>query len=192
LEKLKKPTKKTLVFTPNPEMLLRAEREESFLHTLQKADYLTPDANGLYVGALIGEGSGYISALFRTLLAKKNLRNLYGELIKGSDLTRDLTLFAERTHQKILILDNYRITEPKNQFEVLKKSTQENITKLFAHQYPELDITVFFDGEKTPAEMAHAIQQENIAYVFSCIGMCHQEERLVEIFAFLPEGQKVV
>ena len=63
-------------------MLLRAERDTSFLDILKQANHLTPDANGLYTGALIGEGSGYIPALFRTLFSKSTLREKYGELIK--------------------------------------------------------------------------------------------------------------
>jgi UDP-N-acetyl-D-mannosaminuronic acid transferase (WecB/TagA/CpsF family) len=46
---IKNATKKTLVFTPNPEILLRASRDPEFLEILKQADYLTPDANGLYV-----------------------------------------------------------------------------------------------------------------------------------------------
>lgn len=53
---LKHPVKKTLVFTPNPEILVRANSDPEFLSLLKKADYNTPDANGLYVGSMIQEG----------------------------------------------------------------------------------------------------------------------------------------
>ncbi len=192
LESIKNPPKKTLIFTPNPEMLLRAERHEPFLDVLKKATYLTPDANGLYTGALMQEGRGYVSALLQTLFQKKILRERYWELIKWSDLTRDLTRFAEETGKKILMIDNYRITTPQNDFEIIKQSTQENLPSLFARKFPSLSVHIVFDGEKTSEDIAQLIQEENISYVFSCIGMQKQEERLVEIFAFLPETQKVV
>lgn len=192
LESIKNPQEKTLIFTPNPEMLLRAERHESFLDVLKKATYLTPDANGLYTGALIQEGSWYLSAFLQTLFHKKILRERYGELIKWSDLTRDLTRFAEETGKKILMIDNYRITTPQNDFEIIKKSTQENLPSLFAEKFPNLSVHIVFDGEGCPEDIAQVIQQENISYVFSCIGMQKQEERLLEIFDFLPETQKVV
>ena len=51
---------------------------------------------------------------------------------------------------------------------------------------------VVFDGEKSPSELAGLIQAESISYVFSCIGMKTQEQRLIEIFSYLPESQSVV
>ena len=40
-----------VIFTPNPEMLLRAERQPSFAETLRRADYRVPDGTGLYIAA---------------------------------------------------------------------------------------------------------------------------------------------
>jgi UDP-N-acetyl-D-mannosaminuronic acid transferase (WecB/TagA/CpsF family) len=45
LSSIRNPTSKTLVFTPNPEMLVRANTDREFLEILKKADYNTPDAN---------------------------------------------------------------------------------------------------------------------------------------------------
>jgi UDP-N-acetyl-D-mannosaminuronic acid transferase (WecB/TagA/CpsF family) len=71
LESIKTPKQKTLVFTPNPEMLLRAGRDPGFLDILRQADTLTPDANGLYTASLIQEGSGFLSACFQTFFMRK-------------------------------------------------------------------------------------------------------------------------
>ena len=71
LESIKTPKQKTLVFTPNPEMLLRAARSSEFLDILRQADALTPDANGLYTASLIQEGKGFLSACFQTLFMRK-------------------------------------------------------------------------------------------------------------------------
>ncbi len=62
LELIQNPTKRTLVFTPNPEILLRASRDPEFHEILKQADYLTPDANGLYVGAQMCEGKAFLLA----------------------------------------------------------------------------------------------------------------------------------
>jgi UDP-N-acetyl-D-mannosaminuronic acid transferase (WecB/TagA/CpsF family) len=70
LELTKHPLRKTLVFTPNPEILVRAHGDEEFMNILKQADYLTPDANGLYTASLIQEGMGYSRALIETLLYK--------------------------------------------------------------------------------------------------------------------------
>jgi len=192
LELIKNPTKRTLVFTPNPEILLRASRDEEFLDILKKADYLTPDANWLYTATLMQEGTGFIGALFQTLFSKKNLREKYGELIQWSNLTRDLIEYATLENKKILVIDNYRIIEPQNEFEVAKQKIQEKIVPLFHEKLPWLDVEVVFDGEKTPNELARLIQKESISYIFSCIGMKTQEQRLIEIFSFLPASQKVI
>jgi N-acetylglucosaminyldiphosphoundecaprenol N-acetyl-beta-D-mannosaminyltransferase len=192
LTKIENPEKKTLVFTPNPEILMRASTDREFLEILGKADYLTPDANGLYTASLIEEGSGFLMAILRTLFDKKSLREKYGELISGSNLTRDLVEYTIREKKKILMIDNYRITEPENDFEKKKMIIQEKLSELFAVRFPDLQIDITFDGEKAPEELAKLIEQENISYVFSCIGMKTQEERLIEIFSHLPETTKVV
>ena len=124
LETIKTPEKKTLVFTPNPEILLRASKDREFLDILKKADYLTPDANGLYTASLIQEGSGYISALFQTFVRQRRLREKYGERISGSTLTHDLIEYATREKKKILMIDNYRIKTAKNDFEKRKMEIQ--------------------------------------------------------------------
>ena len=121
---IKTPEKKTLVFTPNPEILLRASKDREFLDILKKADYLTPDANGLYTASLIQEGSGYISALFQTFVRQRKLREKYGERISGSTLTHDLIEYATREKKKILMIDNYRIKIAKNDFEKRKMEIQ--------------------------------------------------------------------
>ena len=71
LDSIKTPKKKTLVFTPNPEMLLRASRDRGFLDILRQADTLTPDANGLYTASLIQEGVGFFRACFATFFMRK-------------------------------------------------------------------------------------------------------------------------
>lgn len=95
-----------------------------FLEILKQADYLTPDGAGLYVGAMMAEGKGFISAGFETFFHRSQLEAKYGELISGSNLTRDLVDIAIREKKKILMIDNYRITHPQNDFEKKKMIIQ--------------------------------------------------------------------
>lgn len=90
LAMIQNPIKKTLVFTPNPEIFVRANRDTEFMDILKQATYNIPDGNGLYVGYMMQEGRGFFSAGFRTFFDKKGVKNDYGELVKGSDLTRDI------------------------------------------------------------------------------------------------------
>lgn len=59
-------------------------------------------------------------------------------------------------------------------------------------KYPNNEFFVLFDGEQNPEQIAEIIQQENIDFVFSCIGMKVQEQRLCEIFEYLPTDFPVV
>jgi hypothetical protein len=99
---------------------------------------------------------------------------------------------AEQNDEKILMIDNYRIHTPENPFEVRKKEIQSQLSGLFTEKFPNLGVTVFFDGEESPAEIAEFVIAQDIRYVFSCIGMKEQEKRLIEIFAHLPDSQRVV
>jgi N-acetylglucosaminyldiphosphoundecaprenol N-acetyl-beta-D-mannosaminyltransferase len=173
-------------------MLVRANTDREFLEILKKADYNTPDANWLYVGSLMQEGIGFLRACTVLIFAKKKLRAKYGDLIKGSDLTRDLFAYSQELGQWVLMIDNYRITTPTNPFEVEKMRIQADLPNLLKTRFPSLDITLVFDWEKTPEQIAELITENNISYVFSCIGMKTQEKRLIEIWSHLPQEQRVV
>lgn len=192
LESIKNPNQKTLVFTPNPEIFVHASRDREFLEILEKATYNTPDGTGLYVGSMMREWMGFFESGMRAFFHKKQVESKYGELIKGSDLTRDLFNFSEKNGNHILMIDSYRITNPQNSFEIRKKEIQENLPQLLAQKFPNLRISLVFDGDKTHEELAELIQKENISYVFSCLGMKKQEERLVQIWEHLPESTPVV
>jgi N-acetylglucosaminyldiphosphoundecaprenol N-acetyl-beta-D-mannosaminyltransferase len=191
-DRIRNPDQKTLVFTPNPEILLRASRDAEFLEILKKANYLTPDAHGLYTASLIQSGKSFFMACIMTFFYQKYLAKYYGEKISGSDLTHDLVQYAIATNQKIMIIDNYKILEPKNNFEIQKKIIQESFPQLISEKLPGLDWIIVFDGEKTPSQLAELIRQKDIRYVFSCIGMKTQEERLVQIFWHLKPEQNIV
>ncbi len=191
-ELIKNPITKTLVFTPNPEMLVRAYFDSDFLYVLRKATYNTPDANWLYVWSLMQGKIGFLRACIFLIFNKKKLSIDYGDLIKGSDLTRDLFTYAVESNKRVLMIDNYRITTPTNQFERDKMQIQSDLTNLFKMKFPSLDIILIFDWEKNPEQIADLITSNNISYVFSCIGMKIQEERLIEIFSHLPKEQWVV
>lgn len=51
---------------------------------------------------------------------------------------------------------------------------------------------MIFAGDMAADGIAHYIELHQIDFVFSCIGMKQQEQILVDIFAYLPNEQKVV
>lgn len=207
LEIIKAPEKPTLIFTPNPEILVWAFYDEDFRMTLSKADYLVPDGNGLYTGSMIMEGKSPQTALLSTFFLRNAQIQKYGELIKWSDLTRDIIEWLEQSGKQksmqtpkrkestlphILIIDNYRIREPQNALEIKKKDIQSRFVDIFREQFPHVQVTVLFDGEMSLDAIAHMVEIQDISYIFSCIGMKEQEKILVELFAYIPERQKVV
>lgn len=192
MDAIKNPLFPTLVFTPNPEILVQAYFDKDFLKILQKATHNVPDGNGLYVAEEMQSGKGFLSGCTSLVFDKRNIISRHGELIKGSDLTRDLFENAKNFSKKILVIDNYRIIQPQNDFEIEKKKIQEKLGELLKKFFPTIETFVLFDGDKTPQEIADFIVENNIEYVFSCIGMKKQEERLVEIFEFLPKNYGAV
>jgi N-acetylglucosaminyldiphosphoundecaprenol N-acetyl-beta-D-mannosaminyltransferase len=191
LELINNPIKKTLVFTPNPEILVRANSDLEFLSLLKKADYNTPDANGLYVGSMIQEGIWFFRAGFITFFQKASIVEKYGELIKGSDLTRDLLEYAGKNQKTVLILDN-RVDAIKSSFDKNKSTVQQNLKKLLEEKYPGITVQVIFAGDMASDGIAHMIELQHISYVFSCLGMKKQEKALIDIWSYLPATQSVV
>lgn len=187
----------TLVFTPNPEILYRAYYDRDFMDVLKRADYNVPDGNGLYLAYMMQKGESFFVAGCKTFFHKRSLRELYGELIKWSDLTRNILESPhpqgqnknEKVH--ILVIDK-KIIHPKNEFERKKSVIQKSVKWLLEKKYPHVVIHTIFDGEMSPDAIAHYIELNHIRFVFSCLGMKIQEVRLVEIFSYLPERFPVV
>ncbi len=189
--KIQNPEKKTLVFTPNPEIFVRASRDSEFMDILGQATYNAPDANGLYVGYMMREGKSFFTSALRTFFCKKHIRETYGELIKGSDLTRDILEWGKTIPKKVLIIDR-KNTVPKNDLERKKAEVQKNLKHILEEKYPGITVLVVFDGEVSPEDIAQIIREQGIDFVFSCIGMKNQEKRLIEVFSYLSDSQKVV
>lgn len=192
LESIKNPIQKTLVFTPNPEIFVHACRDSTFLELLKQANYNTPDGTWLYVGTMMWEWMSFFKSGMRAFFHKKQVQSQYGELIKWSDITRDLFDYSQKNGNHILMIDSYRILNPQNSFEIRKKEIQSNLKNLLSQKFPNLRISLLFDGDKTPQEIAEFIQNEKISYVFSCLGMKKQEERLLQIWEHLDESTSVV
>lgn len=191
LDLIKNPKQKVLVFTPNPEILVQASHDPDFLYILKKATYNTPDANWLYVGSLMQEWFGFLYAGFTTLFYKKWLRSRYGELIKGSDLTKDLLEYGGLEKKHILILDN-RVDDIQSKFDTKKLHIQDNLKFFLEAKYPGIKVQVIFSGDMKSDGIAHLIELQKISYVFACTGMKKQEQMLIDIWKHLPVEQEVV
>lgn len=92
---------------------------------------------------MIQEGIGFFRAGLTTFFQKKQLKEKYGELIKGSDLTRDLLEYAGKSKKNILILDN-RVENIESVFDAKKSTVQQNLKKLLEEKYPGITVQVIF------------------------------------------------
>lgn len=83
-------TKKTfLVFTPNPEQLVLAERDQRFNQELQSADLLVPDGVGL---------------MWASRILSDHENPVISERIPGRVLVEDLLEIAKRKKQTVLVV----------------------------------------------------------------------------------------
>ena len=83
--------------TPNPEIILRAQKDEEYFYILNKADYSIPDGIGLkFAGFALG----------------KNIKR-----ITGADLSLDILEIAQKKSEKILIINWQKGLSSKNDIE---------------------------------------------------------------------------
>lgn len=174
--------KQTIVFTPNPEILLQAASDPEFSSLLKKADYLTPDGIGLYLAAqVLEEKNKFLSILklpyyiYRIVSEKWALFEKYGDKICGSDLTNDLLAYAEQEKVAITIIDPYF---PKDKAKCeSQKYFRENLSKIF----PELQFDFYIYKPDEKDDIIKKIANSKTKMLFSTLGMKKQEQSVVEI-----------
>jgi len=94
-----KKTKTLLVFTPNPEQLVQAEKDNVFLKDLSQGDILLSDGNGLLVANRILRFCGQLKGKKRSVLPAK-----IKERIAGVDVVDKLLIEAAKYNYKSLII----------------------------------------------------------------------------------------
>ncbi len=183
LKKITKLEKQNIVFTPNPEILLRTKTDKKFKKLLLKANYLTPDGIGLYIAFQILDNSlpKIINILllpyffFNLFFRRKYLYNKYWDRICGSDLTYDIVKFAEKNNIKITIIDLYNPTDTK------KVESQKVFPELISKKFPKLDFSYFIYKPDRKESIIEKISKSNSQILFSTLWMKKQEESVVEI-----------
>ena len=194
-----------IVFTPNPEILLKTKTDREFRDLLNKATYLTADWIGLYIAFQIND-SPLKSALtpspspleekevllnrillflwniillpyyFFNLFFRRNcLYKKYGERICGSDLTWDLVPFAEKNNIKITIIDPYF---PKD---LAKCKAQETFREDLLKKFPKLEFDFFVYKPEEKNKIIEQIKNSSSKILFSTLWMKKQEQSVVEI-----------
>jgi UDP-N-acetyl-D-mannosaminuronic acid transferase (WecB/TagA/CpsF family) len=153
--------KQNIVFTPNPEILLKAKDDESFKKLLQKANYLTPDGIGLYIAFQILDNrySKYTNTLllpyyfFHLFFRREYLYKKYGERICGSDLTKDILIYAEEKNISLTIIDLYNPKDSK------KVASQQKFSQKLQAKFPKLDFDYYIYNPKEKKNIIDKIKK---------------------------------
>lgn len=182
LKKITKFEKQNIVFTPNPEILLKIKNDSEFKNILQKADFLTSDWIWLYIAYQILDNNfwKFINFLllpyffFNLFFRRKYLYEKYWERICWSDLTKDLLIYTEKNNIKITILDLYNPTDTK------KVASQSIFKEKLQEKFPNLNFDYFIFNPEKKEEIFEKIKNSESKILFSTLGMKKQEENVLE------------
>lgn len=190
LEKITKLNKKSIIFTPNPEIILKTLEDQEFKKMILRADYLLPDWTGLYIASQINEYklsakkhilwiliSFLLLPIFvlNVIFRKKELYKKYWEKICWSDLTLDLLKFANNNNIKITIIDLYNPLDEK------KVASQKEFSNKLKQVYADLIFDYVIYNEREKEEIINSIKNSDSKILFSTLWMKKQEESVIEI-----------
>ena len=182
LNQITKFEKQNIVFTPNPEILLKIKTDKEFENILKQANFLTSDWVGLYIAYQILDNKywKFINFLllpyffFNLFFRRKYLYEKYWDRICWSDLTKDLLVYAENNWTQIVILDLYNPTDEK------KVASQKLFEEKLKNKFPKLKFDYIIFNPEKKEEIFEKIKNSESKIVFSTLWMKKQEENVVE------------
>ncbi|MBT4722535.1 WecB/TagA/CpsF family glycosyltransferase [Candidatus Falkowbacteria bacterium] len=146
------------IYTPNPEICLRAEKDEDFRHVLETADFNMPDGYGLKLGAKI-----------------------LGETLEnracGSDLAKEVLSTFKNISIYIVLRDDSLST--KADLDKLFKNSYPNINYKIG--------TVKKDNPFNCDKVLNEINDFKPQIAFVCLGAPNQETWIAKFLPFLPD-----
>lgn len=175
--------KQYIVFTPNPEILLKTRKDNDFKELLKKANYLTADWIGLYIAFQIIDNKywAFLNILFlpyfffNLFFRKTYLYKKYWDRICGSDLTKDLIDFSISNSIKISIIDLYNPNDSK------KVASQDVFSEKLKKIFPKLEFDYYIYNPSKKDEIIEKIKNSNSKILFSTLGMKKQEQSIIDI-----------
>lgn len=188
-EEITKFNTQNIVFTPNPEILLKTLEDKEFKNLLDKASYLTIDWIWMYIAFQIIDfkvlENSFLNKLltffvlpyfiFNLFFRRRYLYKKYWERICGSDLTNDLVKYSEKNKIKITIIDPYY---PKD---LAKVESQKTFREKLLQKFPNLDFDFFVYKPTEKDKIIEKIKNSDSKILFSTLWMKKQEQAVVEI-----------
>ena len=188
LASIKESKGQIIVFTPNPEMLLKMRKDKEFREILSQADFLISDGIGLYIAYQILDSKlpFFLNILalpyyfFNLFFRRKKLYQKYGERICGSDMTRYLLKEAQKEGKKVAVVDLYSPDDEK------KLAIQAGFIQKIQKLYPKISLQLFIWNPQDKKNIMKNIQNYSPDFLFSTLGMKQQEENILEIMKTCP------
>lgn len=169
---------KQVIFTPNPEILLEARKNEAFKRALKKGTLMLPDGNGLLlVSTLLKVRSRFLRFLLLFpaellfLFWKKPFKTIFPEIIHGADFMEEVICEAERKKWAVFFLGG-------------RNGVAEKTAHIFLQKYPHLKLAGF--SEKNPNEAFEIVQKAHPQILFVAYGAPKQELWIAEHVEKLP------
>lgn len=178
LNEISKLETQNIVFTPNPEILLKTKSDPEFKSLVKQATYLTPDGIGLYIAFQILDWKNIFAAFYNLFFHKQDLYKKYGERICWSDLTKDLLYLAQEKNISVTILDLYNPTDTK------KVASQELFSQKLKEVFPDLKFNYFIYNPEKEVIIKEHIKNSDSQILFSTLGMKKQEKSVIEIMDY--------
>lgn len=164
------------IFTPNPEILLKAHANTAYKKTLNKADYSLPDGNGLlYVSTLFRLESKILRWLFAApllllfLFNKSFFKKEIPEVIHGSDFMFELVKKAAKEGQSVFFLG-------------AKPGVAAQCAQVFKEKFPNLKIAGHSSKNPDDPLALTDVIQSNADFLFVAYGAPKQEQWITEHF----------
>lgn len=177
--------KQEIVFTPNPEILLKTQADKEFETLVNKATLLTPDGIWLYIAyQMLEEKSKLLRAIktpiyfYHLFFNKHKLYEKYWERICGSDITKDLLYYCEAEKVAITIVDLYIPSD------LNKVASQKVFSQKLKESFPELIFDYIIYNPENKTEILEQIKNSDSKIVFSTLWMKRQEESVIEIMQY--------
>lgn len=182
-KEISKLEKQNIVFTPNPEMLLKLSNDFEFKKIFNKCTYSIPDWIWIYLAYQILDNK--YNKIINTILIPYYLYNIffkklylfkkYWEKICWSDLTKDILNFAIENSIKITIIDLY---SPKD---IKKVENQKKFSNELIKNFPYLKFDYYIYKEEEKNLIINNICKSDSKILFSTLWMKKQEISIIEI-----------
>ncbi|MFA4890848.1 MAG: WecB/TagA/CpsF family glycosyltransferase [Candidatus Gracilibacteria bacterium] len=179
--------KKHIIVTPNPEILLAAQKDEKYQRILNKADLSIPDGIGILWASKfndiiksndskIKKFSKWLVSLSLIPFSKGYIRSVLPERITGVDLMKKICRLAAENASKVFLLG-------------AEEGIAELAAEKLAKRYPGLQIVGTYAGtpkikhERTISELINAVKPD---ILFVAYGAPEQEKWISRNYKSIP------